>query len=78
MQEAVWVAVTRVPITIKMAFMIGSAKCSLDRVLRDDVRRRSRHLLGVGFSHMGDDVIGDSVDLRVGVADPGDELGQGC
>lgn len=27
---------------------------------------------------MGDDVIGDSVDLRVGVADPGDELGQGC
>ena len=36
------------------------------------------HLLRVGLSHMGDDVVGDGVDLRVGVADPGDELGQGC
>ena len=26
---------------------------------------------------MGDDMIGDSVDFRVGVTDPGDELGQG-
>lgn len=27
---------------------------------------------------MGDDVVGDGVDLRVDMADPGDELRQGC
>ena len=27
---------------------------------------------------MGNDVVGHSVDLRISVADPGDELGQGC
>ena len=27
---------------------------------------------------MRDDVIGHSVDLRISVTDPGDELGQGC
>ena len=36
------------------------------------------YLLRVCFSHMGDDVVGDSVDFRVGMADTGDELGQGC
>ena len=36
------------------------------------------YLLRIGFSHMCDDVIGDCVDLRIVVADPGDQLGQGC
>lgn len=38
---------------------------------------RQADLLWVGFCDAGDDVVGDSVNVWVDVADPGDELGQG-